>query len=386
MQLAELKEPVGLLQSGGLSSLAVGVWLSEQSVPAHHYIADIGQAGRAEIDELASSLRSYGANVTIVDLTSRMAQIAAQLLRYRARHDGGYWNTTGASRFVLASELAPLLAADGCGTLAHGCVGGGNDERRFFRYTALAEPGLTVYSPWLDPDALERFPDRAAMLKAVSEHGLWLDHGSGSDRSADANLAGVSHESAQFEDLDTPVTRLDPRWSRWPGQVPAEPERVTVTFEAGDIVDVNGSGPDPLAWMTLCNEIGGRHGLWLRDVVERRIIGTVCRGIYEAPGLELLDRAWTRVLQASLDPAARQLYDQLSVVAGSAMYEARWLDPAAVAARTAIDTLLAGVSGQVTIAAQQGLATVAGMSISSHVVQQTRFGSGGNRWSSTVAA
>lgn len=377
---------VGLFQSGGLSGLAVGVWLAEQSVPTRQYVADIGQAARSEIESLADSLRRSGAEVTIVDLRRRMAEVAADLLRYYARHDGGYWNTTGAARFVLVDELAPILLADGCRTLVHGCVGGGNDERRFARYTPRLVPELAVYSPWADPAALERFPDRATMLKSVVEHQLQLDAGSDADRSTDANLAGVSHESRELEDLSTPVARLDPRWRRWAVEAQAPPEKITVAFANGRVVDVDSSGPDPLAWMTRCDEVGARHGIWLRDVVERRIIGTVCRGMYEAPGLELLDPAWCKILQATLDGEQHRLYGQLAAVAGATMYEGRWTEPIAVAARTAIDTLVADVSGRVTLIAHRGTVTVSSIEVASHLVQQTRFGTGGNRWSQPVPA
>ncbi|MFI6737822.1 argininosuccinate synthase domain-containing protein [Nonomuraea sp. NPDC050451] len=385
MRQANGNARVGLFQSGGLSSLAVGVRLHELSTPTRHYIADIGQSDRADMESLASSLRRSGDEVVVIDLRSSMAAVASDLLRYRARHDGGYWNTTGAARFVLVSELTPLMRADGCRTFAHGCVGGGNDQRRFARYGAQVAPGLSVIEPWTDPQALERFPDREAMLAAVAEHGLHLDPGSGAERSTDANLAGVSHESAELEDLETPVTRLQPRWSNWPGQAPDEPETVTVTFHDGRVADLNGSGPDPVAWMARANEIGARHGIWLRDVVERRIIGTVCRGIYEAPGLELLERAWARILQAGLDAAGRELYDRLATVLGAAMYEARWLEPAAQAARAAIDRLVGEVGGSVTLSVHRGIVQVERMKVASAVVQQTRFGSGGNRWSEAVA-
>lgn len=375
------ERPVGLLQAGGLSSLAVGIWLAEQGVPTRHYIADLGQAGRTEIDRLSDSLRAYGAEVVVVDRRTRMAQIAADLLRYHARHDGGYWNTTGASRYVLVDELVPVLRADGCRTLAHGCVGGGNDQRRFERYTARLGGGLRVYAPWTDRAALDRFPDRKAMADAVDEAGLTLDPGSGVDRSTDANLAGTSHESAELEELETPVTRLDPRFGSWPTDSTADPETVTVTVAGGRVVDVDGSGPEPYDWVTRANQVGARHGIWLRDVVERRIIGTVCRGIYEAPGLELLDRAWTRVLQASLDASSRELYDQLAHTAGTAMYEGRWTDPAAAAARAAIDVLLADVAGRITLRVHRGVVTVAATDVVGRVPQQTRFGSGGHRWS-----
>ncbi|MGC5016590.1 argininosuccinate synthase domain-containing protein [Streptosporangium sp. DT93] len=376
---------VGLFQSGGLSSLAVGVWLRETSTPAKHYLADIGQSDRANMDALVSSLRSSGDEVVVVDLRAPMASMASDLLRYRARHDGGYWNTTGASRFVLVNELVPLMRADGCRTFVHGCVGGGNDQRRFARYGVQVAPEMSLVEPWTDPRALGRFPDRHAMLAAVVEHGLHLDPGSAADRSTDANLAGISHESAELEDLQTPVTRLRPRWSRWPWEGPDEPETVTVVFRDGRVADVGGSGPDPVEWMTRANEIGARHGVWLRDVVERRIIGTVCRGIYEAPGLEVLEHAWTRVLQASLDAAGRELYDRLAAGLGTALYEARWLEPAAQAARDAIDRIVGEVNGSVTLSVHRGVVRAEGMKAAGHVTQQTRFGSGGNRWSQVVA-
>ncbi|WP_256256758.1 argininosuccinate synthase domain-containing protein [Nonomuraea pusilla] len=375
----------GLFQSGGLSSLAAGVWLHEMSVPTRHYIADIGQSGRTGMDALAARLRRLGDEAVVVDLRSPMAAAASDLLRYGARHDGGYWNTTGAARLVLVGELAPLMRADGCRMFAHGCVGGGNDQRRFARYGAQAAPELAVIEPWTDPRALERFPDRKAMLAAVVERGLPLDPGSGAERSTDANLAGVSHESAELEDLETPVSRLDPRWSAWPGQGPAEPETVTVGFRDGRVADVDGSGPDPVAWMTRANAIGARHGVWLRDVVERRIIGTVCRGVYEAPGLEVLGPAWTRILQASLDAPGRELYDRLAAVLGAAMYEARWLEPAAQAARAAIDRLVGDVGGSVTLSVRRGVVQVERTEVTGRVEQQTRFGSGGNRWSEVAA-
>lgn len=379
----KLGEPVGLLQSGGLSSLAVGIWLADAGVRTRHYIADIGQAPRQEIESLKESIENHlSAETVVVDIRSRMAQVAADLLRYQARHDGGYWNTTGASRFVLAEQLAPLLASDGCQTLAHGCVGGGNDQRRFARYVSLLPVELQVYAPWTDPDALARFPDRRSMASAVSAAGLRLDPGSDVDRSTDANLAGTSHESADLEDLTMPVTSLEPRFGRWPADAPGEPESVTVEFEAGRVVDVDGSGPSPVDWMARCNAVGARHGVWLRDVVERRIIGTVCRGVYEAPGLELLQPAWRRILQVTLDAAARELYGRLAQTAGAAMYEARWLDPAAEAARAAIDVLLVNVSGRVVLVVDRGVVTVSRTEkLAGSAARQTRFGSGGHRWS-----
>ncbi|WP_432841861.1 argininosuccinate synthase domain-containing protein [Dactylosporangium sp. CA-092794] len=379
---------VGVLQGGGLSSTALGIWLAEQGVDAHHLVADLGQAPPAELEATVAAWRARGVPATLVDLRAPMAELALDLVRYQARHDGGYWNTTGAARLVLVEHLAPRLVADGAAVLAHGCVGGGNDQRRFARYTGRFTPGLDVYAPWTDPKALLRFPGREAMLDAVRDAGLPLDAGSGADWSTDASIAGASHESATLEDLAAPVDArtLRPRWSRWPADAPGEPEPVTVTVAEGRITDIGGSGPDPVAILERARDLGARHGVWLRDVVERRIIGTVCRGVYEAPALEVLGAAWQRVLQTSLDQRSRVLYDQLSATLGAAVYEAWYAEPAAVAARAALDALLARASATVTLTLHRGTARPTAVDVTaSGALQQTRFGTGGNRWREPLA-
>ncbi|PMR57825.1 argininosuccinate synthase domain-containing protein [Micromonospora maris] len=375
---------VGVFQAGGLSSLALGVWLREQGVASHHYVADLGQSDPDEIADLVASLRDAGLPASVVDLRPRMAEIGLDLLRYQARHDGGYWNTTGAARLVLVEQLTPVLRADGCTVLAHGCVGGGNDQRRFAAYAREFAPDLRVYAPWTDPDALERFAaGRGAMLNAVKDAGFFLDRGSDADRSTDACLAGASHESSALEDLATPVDAgsLTPRWSVYPSEAPAQAETVAVSFDAGRVTDVDGSGPDPVDVLRTARDLGARHGVWLRDVVERRIIGTRCRGVYEAPGLEILDTAWQRVLEVCLDPHARGLYQSLGPVLGAAVYEARYASPVAAAARAAIDELVRPATATVRLVLHRGTARVAGIDAPGvgHD-QQTRFGTGGNRW------
>lgn len=378
-----INERVGVLQGGGLSSLALGIWLHEQGIHTRHYIADIGQSTAEEIDALVRSLAGLGLEATVVDLHQQMAALGLDLVRYQARHDGGYWNTTGAARLVLVEQLAGRLRADGMSVLAHGCVGGGNDQRRFARYTHRIAPDLKVYAPWVDPAALDRFPNREAMYTAVTEAALWLDSGSGSEHSTDANLTGASHESSGLEDLASAVSpeTLSPRWSNWPSQAPETPETITVTFESGRLTAVGEARGDPVALLSRAHLAGARHGVWLRDVVERRIIGTRCRGVYEAPALEVLGAAWIRALQVCLDASARTLYDHLATVLGAAVYEARYLDPVAVAARAALDELTRAVTAAVSLTLCRGTVTVAAVHTSTDGAdRQTRFGTGGNRW------
>ncbi|MDI1462546.1 argininosuccinate synthase [Catellatospora sp. KI3] len=373
---------VGVFQAGGLSSLALGVWLRDNGIASHHYVADIGQHDDG-VDGVVAGLRAHGFEATAVDLRPSMAAMGLRLLRHQARHDGGYWNTTGASRHVLVEGLVGRMRADGCTVLAHGCVGGGNDQRRFAAYGRAFAPDLPVFAPWTDPDALARFPGRKEMLAAVEHAGLPLDEGSDADRSTDANLAGASHESTALEDLANPVgpRTLRPRWSAWPAEAPERADTVTVTFTDGEVTDVDGSGPDPVRVLTTANDLGARHGIWLRDVVERRIIGTRCRGVYEAPGLEVLDVAWQRALEVCLDPHAQALYRTLAPVLGAAVYEARHEAAAPAAARLAMDELTRAVTATVQLSLHQGRARAEGIEApGTGGDQQTRFGSGGNRW------
>nr|MDT0661514.1 argininosuccinate synthase [Micromonospora sp. DSM 115978] len=384
-----IDQHVGVFQAGGLASLALGIWLRERGVTSHHYVADLGQSDGEEILGLVASLRAAGLSASVVDLRTRMAEISLDLLRHQARHDGGYWNTTGATRLVLVEQLSPIMRGDGCTVLAHGCVGGGNDERRFAAYARRFAPELPVYTPWTDPDALARFPDRATMLDAVKGAGLLLDRGSDADRSTDACLAGASHESAGLERLTTAVDgrSLVPRWSAWPDEALARPQQIAVSFAAGRLTDVGGSGADPVDALLAARDLGARHGIWLRDVVERRMIGTRCRGVYEAPALEVLDAAWQRVLEVCLDPHARALYRSLAPVLGAAVYEARYTTPAAIAARAAMDELTRPATATVRLVLHRGTIGVAGIEApgAGHD-QQTRFGTGGNRWREPAVA
>ncbi|CAA9283503.1 MAG: Argininosuccinate synthase [uncultured Corynebacteriales bacterium] len=374
---------VGLCVSGGLSSLAVAVWLRDVGAEVTCFVADIGQGPTDRIAELADGLRAYGLPAVEVDLRAAMATAGLDLARYQARYDGGYWNTTGISRSVLVAGLAPRIRAAGCEVLAHGCVGGGNDERRFARYTAAYAPDLAVYAPWPTRAARSVFPDRDAMAAAVAAAGLPLDPGSSATHSTDANLVGISHEDAALEDLATPPTVVRPLTSRWPADAPDEPEEVTVRVERGVPVEVDGEPVDPLGALLRANAVAGRNGVWMRDVVENRVNGTKCRGVYEAPGMELLGTVLAEVYRVTVVDRAYRLLETLSRELGRQAYEGRWAEPATDAARAGMDVLAAGATATVRVRLHRG--TLLTMAVTDYPVaadaaRQARFGAGGSNW------
>jgi argininosuccinate synthase len=384
MDLVELQERrVGMLMSGGLSCTAVGLWLAENGVDTISYVADIGQHYPFTATELAEVLDRQGLKTQVVDLRARMAEFYMHLLRYQATYEGAYWNTTSGSRAALVSGLAEPLRAAGCTVLAHGCVGGGNDQGRFARYTAAVAPDLTVFTPWTHDWLLERFPNRQSMTDFLADRGV---HGAllgFTDYSVDGNLGGWSHDGGDLESLTTPVRVVDPLMTTWPEAAPDKAEPFRVRFVAAQPVEINGRPVSALSGLLLANQIGGRNGVPMRSLVENRVNGTKCRGVYEAPGLDSLGHCLAALYQVTLDRATSDLMHALSRQIGRAVYEGRWYDPATLAARAAADALAVNATGTVEAEIYKGNIIVNNLSAVGEVpgvARQTRFGQGGHFW------
>jgi argininosuccinate synthase len=380
-------ERVGVCVSGGLSSLAVAASLADSGVPTTALVADIGQASHDDVCSLADSLEAAGIPAVVVDLRDRMADLALDLVRYLARHEGGYWNTTSSSRLVLVEGLAAAMHRADCTVLAHGCVGGGNDQRRFERYADALSPDLRLFAPWADPELLRRFPDRSTMEKYVRERKLTLAGGCSASYSVDGSLAGFSHEGTALESLDTPDNVAQLLLTAPPQQAPDRPETVSVRFDRGRPVEITGSAVGPRDVLERANLIAGPNGIGLRSVVENRINGTKCRGVYEAPGLDLLGFCAGKVHEIAIDREARQLLGFLSDLIGRGVYEGRYFDTAVQAARAAADVILEPASATVTVEVYKGSASFLGIyghSDQPLPLRQTRFSGGGHFWQVTA--
>ncbi len=380
-----IHESVGMCVSGGLSSLAVAGFLAEAGIETTAFVADIGQAPREEIDALAGSLEKAGLVTVVVDLRDDMSKFALDLVYYQARYEGGYWNTTSGSRMVLVAGLAGAIKDAGCTALGHGCVGGGNDQRRFGRYTARIAPDLRVISPWTDRELLERFPSRSAMAEYVTARGLAGDSRCTADYSVDGNVAGFAHEGSELERLDTPDSATRPVLLVPPAQAPDRAEHVLVTVEGGRPAEVGGHRGDAYHLLTQANAIAGGNGVGLRSVVEDRINGTKCRGMYEAPGLDLLGFCVNRVYEVSMDKPARRLMSTLSQTIGQGAYEGRYLERDIAAARAAADELIGGAdaNAEVSVIAYKGgmsFGGLTGLGSGTLPPRQTRFTAGGHHW------
>ncbi len=355
MTIDELKnDKLGICVSGGLDSKTVARRCVEAEIEVVCFSADLAQPDEDNIQNVVERMRPCGVETHIVDLKDAMAAACFETIRAQATYDGGYWNSTGLARAVTVRGLLPEMQAQGCTALAHGATGRGNDQVRFERYTNVLAPEMKVYAPWRDPVLLEQFPGRKEMAAYLKDAGIEAYVKEGMRYSTDANLAGLSYEAEDLEDIETPCTIVEPQMGVWPQDAPDDAEDVSVRFEKGYCVEINGKSVSPLEAMQTANTVAGRNGVGIKNALENRIIGTKSRGVYEAPGMELLGYCLLQVYHAVLNRDAFKLLNSLSPVIAHAVYDGRYFEPARMAASAAVDTLAEYASGTVTVGLYKG--------------------------------
>lgn len=355
MNLANLTHhKVGICVSGGLDSRTITHKMKASGVDLLCFTADLGQPDEKDIKDVAKKMAPCGVDTMIVDLKADMAEACFEVLKTQAMYDGGYWNSTGIARAVTVRGLLPVMQKHGCTVLAHGATGRGNDQVRFERYTNALAPEMGVYAPWRDPSMLKEFPGRSEMAAYLNKHGIPAVTGDKKNYSTDANLAGLSHEAEDLEYLETPCTIVKTTMGVWPEQAPEQSEIFKVRFAQGKAIAFNDQAVTPLEAMRLANQIGGRHGIGMKNALENRVIGTKSRGVYEAPGMELLGRCLVFLYQAVMDRRATELFRNLSALVAGQIYDGRYFDPATQAARAAVDVLTRHAEGVVEVELYKG--------------------------------
>ncbi|MFK7896045.1 MAG: argininosuccinate synthase [Myxococcota bacterium] len=355
MQIGDLKgEKIGICVSGGLDSKSVTARLIEAGLDVVGFTADLAQPDEEDINDIPVRMEPAGAPTRIVDLKDAMAKAAMLVVKAQARYDGGYWNTTGIARAVTVHGLIGAMREEGCTVLAHGATGRGNDQLRFERYTNVLQPDMKVYAAWRDPELLEQFPGRKEMAAYLQNKGIEASQGPAKRYSTDANIAGLSHEAEDLESLETPATIVEPTMCVWPQDAPDKVETVSMRFERGLCVEINGKQLGELDMLVEANAVAGRNGIGLSNALENRIIGTKSRGVYESPGMELLGRGLEAVYQAVLDRRAVSLFQHCSKIVSDQIYDGRLFDPAPRAAIGAINTMAEKANGRVEFGLYKG--------------------------------
>jgi argininosuccinate synthase len=234
----------------------------------------------------------------------------------------------------------------------------GNDIERFHRYGLLANPKLQIYKPWLDQAFIDELGGRAEMSQYMREAGLPYRMSAEKAYSTDSNILGATHEAKDLEQLNTGIKIVEPIMGVpfWRADVVIKPEEVTITFEEGRPVALNGmSFSDEIQLVLEANRIGGRHGLGMSDQIENRIIEAKSRGIYEAPGLALLFIAYERLVTGIHNEDTIEQYRDNGRRLGRLLYQGRWFDPQAMMLREEAQRWVAPlVSGEVVVELRRG--------------------------------
>ena len=350
---------VGGAVSGGLDSCTVTHWLTSKGFRVTAGTVDLGQPDEENVDAIAERMRECGAvDAFVVPAHDALAEAGLKVIQAQARYEGGYWNTTGIARPITVHALIPAFAERGIPVLFHGATGRGNDQVRFQIAANILRPDMEVYAPWRDPAFVSEFPGRQQMLDYCEKHGLPIKPAGESRYSTDANFLGLTHEAGDLEDVAVPPFFVEPGMGVWPWDAPDAPQSVTVRWEEGLPASIEGETGSPADLFRRANDVAGAHGVGIGlHTVENRFVGIKSRGIYEAPGMELLGRTYEFLLQFVLDRRARQLFDSLSAFIGNQIYQGYWLDLATTSALAALEPIRKLATGTVTVRLYKGAIT-----------------------------
>ncbi|HXF47257.1 MAG TPA: argininosuccinate synthase [Burkholderiaceae bacterium] len=363
LQSLPVGEKVGIAFSGGLDTSAALVWMRKKGAIPYAYTANLGQPDESDYEAIPRRALEYGAErARLIDCRAQLVSEGIAALQSGAFHISTaglvYFNTTPLGRAVTGTMLVAAMKEDDVHIWGDGSTFKGNDIERFYRYGLLANPALKIYKPWLDQAFIDELGGRAEMSAFLQQAGLAYKMSAEKAYSTDSNLLGATHEAKDLERLDCGIRIVAPIMgvAFWRDDVPIKAEEVTVRFEEGRPVALNGvEYADPVALMLEANRIGGRHGLGMSDQIENRIIEAKSRGIYEAPGMALLFIAYERLLTGIHNEDTIEQYRDNGRKLGRLLYQGRWFDPQAIMLREAAQRWVARpITGEVTIELRRG--------------------------------
>ncbi len=363
LQHLPIGDKVGIAFSGGLDTSAALLWMRDKGAIPYAYTANLGQPDETDYENITARALEYGAEkARLVDCRSQLAAEGIAALQCGAFHISTagvtYFNTTPLGRAVTGTLLVAAMKEDHVNIWGDGSTYKGNDIERFYRYGLLANPELKIYKPWLDQTFIDELGGRAELSEFMRSRGHAYKMSADKAYSTDSNMLGATHEAKELEQLSSNVHIVDPIMgvAFWRDSVPVAREEVSVRFEQGQPVALNGIEYVDLVELLLeANRIGGRHGLGMSDQIENRIIEAKSRGIYEAPGMALLHIAYERLITGIHNEDTIEQYRDGGRRLGRLLYQGRWFDPQAIMLRESAQRWVArAVTGEVTVELRRG--------------------------------
>ena len=342
-----MKEKVVLAYSGGLDTTAIIPWLKENF--DYEVICVCGNCGQAEeLDGLEERALSSGASkLYIEDLTDEFCdEFIMPCVQAHAVYENKYLLGTSMARPVIARKLVEIARKEGASAICHGATGKGNDQIRFELGIKALAPDLKIIAAWRNEKWTMN--SREDEIEYCKQHGINLPFSADSSYSRDRNIWHISHEGLELEDPSN-----EPNYEHLlvlgttPEKAPEEGEYVTMTFEKGIPTSVNGKKMKVSEIITTLNELGGKHGIGIIDIVENRVVGMKSRGVYETPGGTILYEAHQQLEELILDRDTYALKADLGNKFAQIVYEGKWFTPIREAIQAFIESTQKYVTGEV---------------------------------------
>ncbi len=351
---------VVLAYSGGLDTSVILPWLKENyGYDVIAFAADLGQ--EEELSGIKKKAMQSGAIKCIVkDLRKEfVTDYLWPMLKSGAIYENGYLLGTSIARPLIAKHQVLVAQQEGAIGVAHGATGKGNDQVRFELTFMALDPSLKIIAPWKDTKF--ELTSREAAIEYAKEHHIPIDQSTKKIYSRDRNLWHISHEGAELEDpANEPLDRLFVL-SNPVTKAPNKPEYVTIGFEKGVPVSLDGKKTDPVKIIVELNKIGGKHGVGQADIVENRLVGIKSRGVYETPGGTILVEAHKALETLTLDRETLHYKQQIALKYADLVYNGQWFCKLRHALDAFIDVTQQNVTGSVRVKLYKGRCTPAGI-------------------------
>lgn len=342
-----MKEKVVLAYSGGLDTTVIIPWLKENF--DYDVICVCGNCGQGEeLDGLEERALSSGASkLYIEDLTDEFCNdFIMPCVQAHAVYENKYLLGTSMARPVIAKKLVEIARKEGASAICHGATGKGNDQIRFELGIKALAPDLKIIAAWRN----EKWTlnSREEEIEYCRQHGINLPFSADSSYSRDRNLWHISHEGLELEDpANEPNYEHLLVLGTTPEKAPAEGKYVTMTFEKGIPTSVNGKKMKVADIIATLNELGGKHGIGIVDIVENRVVGMKSRGVYETPGGTILYEAHQQLEELILDRDTYALKQDMGNKFAQIVYEGKWFTPLRKAVQAFIESTQEYVTGEV---------------------------------------
>jgi argininosuccinate synthase len=353
-----------LAYSGGLDTSVILGWLQEQGYQIHAVYVDLGQPCEDRQAILDKAKRAGAASSRIVDAQLELCRdFAFPVLQWQAKYESIYLLGTSIARPLISKVCLQVAREVGAEVYAHGATGKGNDQCRFQLAAEALDPSIRVLAPWRMPEFRAAFPGRTQMIEFCEKHDIPVKASVSKPYSSDENCLHTSYEAGKLEDLNVNgVELVDFGMTVSPQKAPDAIEQVTIDFQQGVPVAVNGKAMDALAIVKELNRIGGRNGVGRIDMVENRFVGMKSRGVYEAPGMTILYSALLVLEQLTLDRDLVHLRDRLAPEVAEMVYYGFWYTAKMDALLAFIRQATQNVTGQVRLNLYKGNVMVDGRS------------------------